>query len=133
MNFAPWSASVPKGVAPSSQDRRSEQGDTIGPFAALFCFKFAQRPKARRSRVRRLLLLRDHISYENTSPAIRESVRVESVFWTVCGTTTAPVSRLRTIFSFKARSIERNSPISAPETRVEARPVEPMRPVRPTR
>lgn len=73
-------------------------------------------------------------SYENTSPFMRESVRVCKVFC-IAGPAIRPMELncLRAIFSLSARSIERNSPISAPETSVEARPAKPMRPVRPTR
>jgi len=53
--------------------------------------------------------------YENTSPGMRQSVRVASVFWIVRGATRWPaLICLRAIFSFSARSIERNSAISPP-------------------
>ena len=55
--------------------------------------------------------------YENTSPGMRESVRVASEFCIVRGATRSrALICLRAIFSFSARSIKRNSPISAPDT-----------------
>ena len=70
---------------------------------------------------------------ENTSPVIRDRVRVRSVFWITGAMRGTASTCRRRIFSLSARSMDRSSAISAPETKVEARPLEPMRPVRPTR
>src|SRR5271157_3473593 len=75
----------------------------------------------------------DRADLADSPDGSNRTLTLERLFWTECVGERAPVTRLRTIFSFRARSIERNSPISAPETSVEARPVEPIRPVRPTR
>jgi hypothetical protein len=52
--------------------------------------------------------------YENTSPAMRDRVRVRRVFWTArCGICVPASNCRRTIFNLSARSIERSPPISA--------------------